>query len=518
MKKRWIVIAVVGVLGLGVFAGFRRSNLVTWVRTFGYVLEIVHGSYVQDLDPSELIQNSIRGMLEKLDPYSVYLDTTGFKELKIHTTGEYGGLGFRVSKIKGEVALTIAEMFEGNPAYRAGIQAGDRIVKIDGESTEATNLHEAVMKMRGKPGTDVILTIRKEGIEDPIDFHLTRETIKVKSVIYSGLIESDIGYLRIAQFSASTGKEVGSALDSLMALGAGKFIIDLRGNPGGLLKEAIRVTDHFFPKGRVIVSTRGKRPAANRDFYAVTESKTGDAPVIILVNRHSASASEIVAGAVQDWDAGLVLGDTTHGKGSVQTMFPLQEGGIKLTTATYHTPSGRCINRSEDTLRFLLRNPTLGKEYTTLGFLERTFVSEGHIIPDVVLERELSLSLLLLNAAKPPPAFLITAVAKRVFIQYASKYAREHPELKRSFEIGAPMLADFKSFMRSKEVEFTDAAFDSFSTVASDALKEAIGEQEWGTAGKYEALIASDSWIRNAIDILGEVKVTEQLFKVAHVE
>jgi carboxyl-terminal processing protease len=310
-------------------------------------------------------------------------------------------------------------MFEGNPAYRAGIQAGDKIVKIDGESTRETNLHQAVMKMRGKPGTQVILTIKKEGIEEPIDFDLTREMIKVKSVIYSGLIEeSDIAYLRIAQFSDGTGREVGSALDSLMALGANKFIIDLRGNPGGLLKEAIRVVDNFFPKGRIIVSTRGKRPAANRDFYAVTESKTGDAPVIVLVNRHSASASEIVAGAIQDWDAGLVLGDTTHGKGSVQTMFPLQEGGIKLTTATYHTPSGRCINRSDDTLRYLLRNPTLGKEYTTLGHLERTFVSEGHIIPDVVLEPELSLSLLLMNPVKPPPAFLITAFGKRVFVQY----------------------------------------------------------------------------------------------------
>lgn len=511
---KWIGIGIIVGIALGLFIGAQR-NIRQWLQTFGYVLNLVHRNYVQELDPNELIQHSIQGMLQKLDQHSVYLDTIGYEELKIHTSGEYGGLGFRVSKVK--ESLTIMEVFEGYPAYQAGLQAGDKIIKINGISTKGMQLHEAVTKMRGDVGTHVTLTVKKEGIKEPIDFHLTREMIKIKNVMHFGLIDSDIGYVRIAQFSANTGEEVREALDSLTSQGAKKFIVDLRTNPGGLLQEAVKVVDNFLPKGRIVVSTKGKAPASNRDFYTTTDSKIGTAPIIVLVNRQSASASEIVAGAIQDWDAGLILGDTTFGKGSVQTIFPLEEGAIKLTTATYHTPSGRCINRS-DTVQYLLKNPTLGMKFTTVGPLRRNIDSEGSIIPDIVLEPAVSLSPLLLHEAKFPPLFIYTANAIGVVMQYASKYVREHPEIKRDFNVGNSMLQDFKSFLRAKEIEFTDAQFDSASQLIAETLKERIAETKWGIRAKYEVIFATDPWIKSAIDIITKANEAEKLFEVAHIK
>ncbi|MBI4721975.1 MAG: S41 family peptidase [Candidatus Stahlbacteria bacterium] len=509
MKKKYI-----GIIGIVVIAGgiliSATINIRQSIQTFSTVFNTVLRNYVQEVSPSDLIQYAINGMLQRLDPHTVYLDTTSYKELKIHTSGEYGGLGFMVGKLKN--VITIMETFEGTPAYRAGLQAGDEIIEIDSISAKGISINEAVTKMRGTAGTSVILKVKKEGIKEPIDFHLTREKIKIRNVVYSGVISSNIGYIRIAQFSANTGGDVGRVLDSLVLQGANKFIIDLRGNPGGLLVEAINVSDHFLPKGKLIVSTKGRVPETNRDYYATVGSKIGTAPIIVLVNKYSASASEIVAGAIQDWDAGLIVGDTTIGKGSVQTLFPLESGAIKLTTATYHTPSGRCINQLDTTL-FLFRNPSLGKKYTTLGPLKRELVAGGSIVPDVVCEPVVSLSPLLFNETKLPPPLLITVGGKGAFIHYASKYAREHPKLTHDFKIGNTILQDFKSYIRTQEIEFTDVQFDSVSQFVGEALKEAIFEAMWGTEGKYEAILAQDKWIRTSVDIISKANTSAELLK-----
>ena len=508
MKKKYIgIIAIVIAGGVLISA---TINIRQSIQTFGTVFNLVLRNYVQEVTPSDLIQDAINGMLQRLDPHTVYLDTTGYKELRIHTSGEYGGLGFSFRGLKN--VITIMEIFEGTPAYRGGLQAGDDIMKIDGLSTKGMSTNEAVNKMRGAAGTDVTLTIKKEGIKEPIDFHLTREIIKIRNVVYSGLINSNIGYIRIAQFSANTGEDVGRALDSLILQGANKFIIDLRGNPGGLLVEAIKVADHFLPKGKLIVSTKGRVPETNRDYYATTGSKIHSTPIIVLVNGFSASASEIVAGAIQDWDAGLIVGDTTIGKGSVQTLFPLENGAIKLTTATYHTPSGRCINQLDTTL-FLFRNPSLGKKFTTLGPLKRELVSGGSIVPDVVFDPVASLSPLLINLTKPPNVLLITAIGKGAFMHYASKYAREHPKLAQDFKIGSTILYDFKAYLREQEIEFTDAQFDSVSHFIAESLNEAIAEAKWGTEGKYEVIIAQDPWIRTSVDMISKANTSAELFK-----
>ncbi|MCK4352551.1 S41 family peptidase [candidate division WOR-3 bacterium] len=509
MKRRYIIIVIIVILlgGLGFWAkaDTASENLYQLLNTFGQVLKLVKQGYVQEVSSSELVRAAIRGMLSKLDHHSTYLTSKDYKELKIKTSGKYGGLGFVVSKIAG--IITVISPFEGTPAYRAGLQPGDRIIKIDGISTKGIELDEAVGKMRGTPGTKVILTIAREGIDEPIDFNLTRAIIDLKNVMYFGLIDSNIGYIRLSGFSKGTGEEVSKALNKLQSQGARKFILDLRSNPGGLLDEAVKVSDNFLPPGRLIVLTKGRVRRANRDFYSKSESKTIGLPIIVLANRGSASASEIVAGAIQDWDLGLIVGDTTFGKGSVQTLMPLGDGeAIKLTTARYYTPSGRCINKS-DTLRFLLKNPTLGKKFVSLGPLKREFISNGAIIPDIILEYE-----------KYPPSLITHIRRKGLFMQYTSKYVREHPEIKKDFVVGASILKEFKSFLKTKELKFIDSEYDTAGVFIKRLLKQHIAEDKWGTKGKYEVILEYDSWIKTATELLSKAQSKEELFNSAGVK
>ena len=508
MKNKYIIVVSIFVLAFGIWTAARGQNVRQWINTFEEVLRVVRVGYVQEVDFKDLIEAAIRGMLAKLDPHSTYLTKKQHSELRIRTSGKYGGLGFTVSKVKN--VITIISPFEGTPAYRAGIQPGDKIIKIDSIPTKGMELDDAVDKMRGTPGTKVILTIMREGIEEFVDFHLTRAEIKIESVKYYGVIKPEIGYLRISGFSQNAGKEVREALDSLIAQGADKFIIDLRMNPGGLLKQAVEVSDNFLPRGKAIVSTKGRNKNMNRDFYATTNSKTGDAPLVILVNRASASASEIVAGAIQDWDYGLIVGDTTFGKGSVQTLIRLKKHSdseaLKLTTQLYYTPSGRCINRS-DTLFYLLKNPTLGKKFKTLGTFKRKLPSGGAIIPDTVLE-----------SAKRLPAFIVKAIGEGAFMQWTSKYVREHPELLQDFEINARILKDFKSFVQDKKIKFSDAEFDSATQQISESLKMMIAETKWGTEGKYEVILAQDPWIKESVNLISKANSTKKLFKLVGIK
>jgi len=503
VKKKFVVIGliVVSLAGLGVWA--QSNNLYQLLRTFGQVLKLVQENYVQEVDSSELVRSAIKGMLSKLDPHSTYLTQHDYRELQIHTQGKYGGLGFVVSKV--DNAITVISPFEGTPAERAGLQPGDRIVKIDGVLTLGMEVDEAVSKMRGAPGTPVTLTIEREGIEEPIDFYLTREIIELKNVQYAGLIQPNVGYIRLSGFSEGAGEEVRLAVDSLLAHGARKFLLDLRANPGGLLNEAVNVVDNFLPPGRVVVSTKGRAPRANRDFYSTSKTKTHGLPIIVLVDGASASASEIVAGAVQDWDIGLIVGDTTFGKGSVQTVLPIEAGeAVKLTTARYYIPSGRCIDMG-DTSRFLLRNPTLGKKFTSVGGLGREFESHGSIVPDVVLE------------SVEMPSIIADIQRSGLFMQYTSKYAREHSNLKRRFEVDSLMLGDFRSFLKKKEMKFSEAEFDSGGEAIKKTLKSMIAEDMWGTEGKYEVLLSEDPWVQASIELLSKASSDTDLFRIAGV-
>ncbi|MFN2338212.1 MAG: S41 family peptidase [Gammaproteobacteria bacterium] len=332
-------------IGQGVFA--EREPAVTLpveeLRAFTDVFGRIKNDYVEDVNDRDLLENAIRGMLTGLDPHSAYLDREQFKELQVGTSGEFGGLGIEVGMEDGFVKV-IAPI-DDTPAQRAGVQAGDLIIRLDDTPVKGMALNDAVKLMRGKPGTSIVLTIVRSGVDAPLKISVTRDIITVKSV-RSRMLEPGYGYVRISQFQAKTADSLLQAVADLKKENEGPIkglVLDLRNNPGGVLNGAVAVSDAFLRKG-LIVYTEGRVNDSRLRFNATPDDVLDDAPLVVLVNQGSASASEIVAGALQDQRRAIIMGSQTFGKGSVQTILPLSSGSaVKLTTARYYTPSGRSI-------------------------------------------------------------------------------------------------------------------------------------------------------------------------------
>ena len=313
------------------------------LRTFTGVLDAVKQDYVEPVKDKDLLENAIRGMLSNLDPHSAFLDAEAFQDLQIGTSGEFGGLGIEVGQEDG--FLKVIAPIDDTPAQRAGIRAGDLIIRLDDASVKGMPLADAIQRMRGKPNTAITLTIVREGMRKPLKIKLIREVIQVKSV-KSRLLEPGFGYLRITQFQAKTAQNLRQALQEVEQQNKGPLrgvVLDLRNNPGGVLNGAVDVADDFLEDG-AIVQTKGRGNGSDQSFKATPGDLLKGAPLVVLVNGGSASASEIVAGALQDHHRALILGERTFGKGSVQTILPLGNGtAVKLTTARYYTPNGRSI-------------------------------------------------------------------------------------------------------------------------------------------------------------------------------
>ncbi len=335
-----MVALVVGVL-LG--KGWERTGHATEtyeeLKTFSEVLTQVQKSYVDETKVKDLVQGAIRGMLSTLDPHSAYMTPEMYKEMQVETKGEFGGVGIQIG-VK-ENRLAVIAPIEGTPAYRAGIKSGDFITKVNDETTKDLTLMDAVQKMRGPKGSKINLTIQREGTPDPLQFTLVRDTIKIESV--KSKVLDNIGYVRLTQFQESTGRDLSKVLKQFKDQKLQSTILDLRNNPGGLLTSAVEVSEQFLPGGKLIVYTKG-RESKKDEWIAKGKDQMDDSPMIILVNEGSASASEIVAGALQDYGRAVIVGTTSFGKGSVQTILPLGDGsGLRLTTAKYYTPKGRSI-------------------------------------------------------------------------------------------------------------------------------------------------------------------------------
>ncbi len=311
------------------------------LRTFTEVFSRIESDYVEPVSDKKLLENAIRGMLSGLDPHSAYLNPEEYKELRIGTTGQFGGLGIEVGMENG--FIKVIAPIDDTPAQRAGIKAGDLIIRLDDKPVKGMSLQEAVKIMRGKPGTSITLTIVREGEDKPLKITITRAIIKIKSV-KSRILEPGYGYVRITSFQSRTGEQLHKAIAKLEKDGALKgLILDLRNNPGGVLNAAVAVSDAFLDKGK-IVYTDGRIEEAKMEFKATPGDVIEGVPMVVLINAGSASASEIVAGALQDHRRAIIMGQKSFGKGSVQTILPLSNGGaIKLTTARYYTPSGRSI-------------------------------------------------------------------------------------------------------------------------------------------------------------------------------
>ncbi len=377
----WMLIFVIA--ASGVFIGRWTVRVVNAeaevyqdLRLFTEVINIVKSSYVEEVKTKDLIYGAIKGMVSSLDPHSGFMTPELFKEMKVDTKGEFGGVGIQIGKKGG--FITVIAPIEDTPAYSAGIKAGDIIVKINGESTEKMTLFDAVSKMRGQKGSKVTISIMRKGMGAPKDYTLTRDIIKVQSV-KSKVVDDSIAYIKITQFQEKTVSDLVKAIDKLKEKKLTAVILDLRNDPGGLLQGAVGVAEQFLPKNKLVVYIKD-RSGEKKEFLTEGADKFEKLPMVVIVNEGSASASEIVAGALKDWNRAVIIGTTTFGKGSVQSVLPLSDGaGLRLTTARYYTPKGISIQNTGITPDIVVKLKTEnGKEHV----VTREKDLEGHLSND----------------------------------------------------------------------------------------------------------------------------------------
>lgn len=466
----FVGVAIIALLIVGLVYAL-AGNLYTSLEEFAQVASVVNSHYMEEIDSEDLIRAGIRGMMETLDPYSEFLDPKSHRALMEDTHGQFEGLGIEITIKDGW--LTVISPLEDTPAERMGIQAGDRIIEIEGRSTEGITAEEAVAKLRGKKGTVVNVTIEREGIREPMGYTIERDIISLRAVPYFGVAPGGIGYVRLNRFSDISSDELKEAVSDLLREDIKGLILDLRGNPGGLLTEAVAVASVFLEPDRLVVETKGKAKSQNKEFRSSGKPLYPDLPLAVLVDGGSASGSEIVAGAIQDWDRGVIIGDTTFGKGLVQNVIQLKDGaGLKLSTAKYLIPSGRSIQKPENLAGAVSALETDLEEEAVApdsGGAKRKFFTKGGrvvygdngIAPDLVVPHQ-RLSPLEYNL-----------LAKLSFFDFAVHYTATHPDLPRGFEVDDAMLSEFKQFLESK-----DFTYQTSSEVELEELKEAVKEEK----------------------------------------
>ncbi len=384
------VLLTTGIL-IGQETAQSRAATYKELRSFTQALELVQRNYVENPDSKELIEGAIRGMIAGLDPHSSYMNEHGFKEMSVDIKGEFTGIGIQIGMKNQQ--LTIISPIEDTPGFRAGLAAGDKIMRINEEWTKDMAIDQAVDKMRGPKGTEVRLLIIREGWEKPKEFKIVRDVIKVQSV-KSRMLQDGIGYIKLIQFQGQSADELEKALKGLEAKGMKKLVLDLRNNPGGILDASVDVSGKFLPKDSLVVYLQGRDKTDRKDYLTTSSQSPRNYPVVVLVNTGSASASEIVAGALQDSKRALIVGTQTFGKGSVQTVFPLDDGGgIRLTTAKYYTPSGRSIQNVGITPDIEVKLPTLkdvkeasGKDADQMHIMVREKDLQRHLKNDTIKE------------------------------------------------------------------------------------------------------------------------------------
>src|SRR3954463_8799866 len=355
MRRIRPVSAVVFVVALSALIGgtFGRNALATddkvpeHYKTFSAALSAIESGYVDKVDSDRLVYGAVRGMLGTLDPHSSFFDPKEYAQMRERQEGRYYGLGITIQTIDGDI--TAASVFEGSPAYKNGIRRGDIIAKIGGEEAKGWTTEQAMRKLRGPKGTPVQIVIKRRGYEKPIDLEVVRDEVQILTVPAAFMIDATTGYIRHQDWGENTDREIQRALHDLKSKGMKRLLYDIRGNPGGPLDQAIKVSNEFLPRGKMIVYTRGRVPNSDQDYRATEDSEFTDIPMVVLANRNSASASEIFTGALQDHDRAYIVGETTFGKALVQSVYRISgNAGLALTTAHYYTPSGRLIQRPWD--------------------------------------------------------------------------------------------------------------------------------------------------------------------------
>src|SRR5690554_1208624 len=466
-KKIWIGSLIVVLAGLG-FLSFNRDNknfeIAKNLEIYYSLFRELNMFYVDEVDPNTLVATSINEMLESLDPYTNYISEDQMEDFRFMTTGEYAGIGALIGQQNGKIV--ISEPYEGFPAQKFGLKAGDVILKVEDKSTENMSTEDVSNMLKGAARKPVKLTILRHGNTRPIEVNVVREKITIDPIPYYGMLDENTAYIRLSNFTANSGEAVKKAFTELKRNNPEALVLDMRSNPGGLLQEAVKVVNLFVPKGEEIVSTRGKVKQWDRTYTATAEPLDTTIRIAVLTNSHSASASEIVAGAMQDLDRGIVVGSRTFGKGLVQTTRDLSYNTkLKVTTAKYYTPSGRCIQsldyslKNEDGSVNSVADSLISEFKTKKG---RTVYDGGGIIPDVVLEPE---QLSNLSAA------LLTNF---MIFDYATNFSNKNDKIAEpeEFQITDDIYQEFVEFVEGKDFEYESRSEQILKELKETAEKE----------------------------------------------
>jgi carboxyl-terminal processing protease len=492
------------------------GNPANSAKLFDDVMGHIERYYVDSVSSSDLYQKAVDGMLKQLhDPHTVYLAPDRLRRLNESTTGNYGGIGIQMDVRDGWI--TVATPLHGGPAERAGIETGDRIVEIAGRDAKGWTNEEASKALRGAPGTSVAITVERPGVAARIPFTLVRSEIHRSAVQRAMLLDHGIGYLWLTVFSDSTERELQRSIDSLAAKGAKSLVLDLRNNPGGLLSQGVGASDLFLDPGQPIVRMRGRVPEANRNFVDEAKQRWPNLPLIVLVNDGSASASEIVAGALQDHDRAVIVGQTSFGKGSAQTLYPLGSGGaLKLTTARWFTPSGRSINKvpavadEDDGGDASESTPVTRKTFKTDA--GRTVYGGGGITPDVVVGD---------TAITPEEAALQSAIGRKIpefssaLHDYALSLKTTGGVTSPTFAITPAMREDVWGRLRQRGIDIDRRVYDAAAPVVDRLLAYEIERYVFGQAAEASRRVSEDPVVRTAVQLLDGVSTRDELLKRA---
>jgi carboxyl-terminal processing protease len=538
MKQRWGVIGLVAVISFlsggwllqrGVASD---GNVYQQARLFDDVLGHVNTYFVDSIGETDLYQKATRGMLEQLnDPYSVLLTGDDYKALTEQTSGNYAGLGIQIDVRDGWI--TVVAPLPETPADRAGIETGDQIIEVDGKSTEGWKNDQAVKALRGVPGSRVGITIRRAGITDPIKYRLTRAQIHMRSVPPGTMFDGGVGYISLNPVSETSAEELRQEITAMKGRGMKSLIMDLRGNPGGLLDQGVKVADLFLDARQEIVSTRGRARGSTKEFYDEARQVWPDLPIVVLVNDGTASAAEIIAGALQDHDRAVVVGAPTFGKGLVQTLFPLGEGvALKLTTARWFTPSGRTIQRiaksEEDqatqAAMAVVSDTVLGApdaESTDSALKERPIFHTdagrvvrggGGIVPDLVIrldtltasEREFAKAL---GNGLPQYRDALTSIALQT--------KKNHRVKSEAFKVTPEMRQEVYNRLRAHEVTLSPSVFQGAANLIDEQLGYEVARYVFGRPAEFRRRAANDQQMQTAMGLLRRAQTPKELLSLS---
>ncbi|MEM9297482.1 MAG: S41 family peptidase [Bacteroidota bacterium] len=469
LKNKKLLFSAFLALTLSLFAfsftnpGKRYFEIAKNLDIFATLFKEVNVMYVDEINPNKVIKVGIDAMLRSLDPYTVYIPEDDIEDFRTQSTGQYGGIGAVTSRING--AVKVIMLMEGYSAQKDGLKIGDEIIKIG--NVDITNLsrEETNDLMKGQANTNVSLTVERFGNDTPLTLNFRREKVKVKNVPYYGMASEDVGYVKLTEFTMQAGKEVKNAVVELKKSGAKKIIVDVRDNPGGLLIEAVNIVNVFIPKGKEVVSTKGKVTENNAVYKTLNSPVDTEIPLAILVSSGSASASEIVAGSIQDYDRGIIIGEKSFGKGLVQIPRPLSYNSqLKVTTAKYYTPSGRCIqaldysNRNADGSVGKVAD-SLKKQFKTVN--KRIVYDGGGVDPDIEVDKE----------RLAPVAYALAG--KGLIFEYATKFYYENQSLDiEDFRLSDSQYADFKKWMSNKEFSYSTKVESDLKRLTANAESE----------------------------------------------